>query len=321
MAEKIPTEELLKALRKLRDDLGKTPTKKDMTNQGKYGTNTYRRRFGSWTAALNEIDEEPVRRPYTTDELVAKLQDLADELGRTPTSHEVSEHTKHTHRVYQDRFGSWNGALEAAGLEINMRRNVDSTVECSNCGSTLERFPSIVEEQDHFFCDSSCMGEWESREYSGEGNPRYSKYEEECLQCGESVLRPHWIHKRSEKTFCSPQCRGKWVKESGHMRGENSPNWKGGTSYQYYGAEWRYIREEILERDGYECKYCGLTDAESQEQYDCSLHIHHRTPVRNYDSVEDAHDRDNLVTLCSRCHKMWDHLPVQFETPELRASN
>ena len=321
MPKKIPTDDLLEALRDLRDDLGKTPTKKDMTEHGEYGTNTYKRRFGSWTAALNEIGEEPKQRPYTDDELLEDLRELADELNKTPTAHELSEHTSHSHSLYQDRFGSWNNALEEAELEVNRRRNTNTTVECSNCGDTVETFPSLVEKQDHFFCDDSCMGEWESEEYSGEGNPRYSKYEKECFNCGELVLRAHWVHESSERTFCDQQCRGEWVKETGLMRGENSPHWKGGTSYRYYGAEWRYIRKEILDRDDYECQYCGLTDAESQEQYGCSLHVHHRTPVRNYDSVEDAHERDNLVTLCNRCHKTWDHLPVQFETPALRASD
>lgn len=321
MAKKIPTDDLLEALLELRNNLEKTPTKKDMTEHGEYGTNTYKRRFGSWTAALNEIGEEPKQRPYTDDELIQDLQNLADELNKTPTAQDLSEYSSHSHSVYQNRFGSWNKALDEAGLEVNQKWGVESKVECSNCGSTIERYPCVIEKQDHFFCDDSCMGEWESGEYSGEGNPRYSKYEKECLNCDESVLRPRWVHERSERTFCSQQCRGQWFKETGLMRGENAPNWKAGTSYQYYGAEWRCIRQDILERDGHKCQYCGLAESQSLEQHGCSLHVHHRTPIRNYDSVDDAHDKDNLITLCQKCHKLWEHLPVQFETPALRASN
>jgi hypothetical protein len=53
------------------------------------------------------------------------------------------------------------------------------------------------------------------------------------------------------------------------------------------------MRENILERDDHQCKYCevGLPVA--------TLEVHHIIPV----SKGGRHVPDNLVTLCERCHK------------------
>ncbi|WP_096393910.1 homing endonuclease associated repeat-containing protein [Halorubrum trapanicum] len=50
-----PTDaELLAELHRLRDELEKRPSMNDMTDHGAYGCSTYQRRFGSWSAALEE---------------------------------------------------------------------------------------------------------------------------------------------------------------------------------------------------------------------------------------------------------------------------
>lgn len=49
----IPKAELLDEIRRLADELGKRPTFREMTDQGNYGTETYIRRFGSWSEAVD----------------------------------------------------------------------------------------------------------------------------------------------------------------------------------------------------------------------------------------------------------------------------
>lgn len=51
------------------------------------------------------------------DELIEELQRLADELEKTPTRREMAEHGAYGTTTYESRFGSWNSALEQAGLE------------------------------------------------------------------------------------------------------------------------------------------------------------------------------------------------------------
>jgi hypothetical protein len=60
------------------------------------------------------------RKPQTRDYLIERLQALAARLGHTPTQQEVDADPYSPCRVtYAHRFGSWNAALEAAGLPLN----------------------------------------------------------------------------------------------------------------------------------------------------------------------------------------------------------
>ncbi|ELY68839.1 homing endonuclease associated repeat-containing protein [Natrinema versiforme] len=326
MPEKISEKDLLEELRRLADDLGRAPKSTEMTEDGAYSTTVYATRFGSWEGALNEIGrstDEYEKSPsfrYTDEELLDQLREVADEIGKPPTAVEFDDHSDSSRTTYQNRFGSWNAALQEAGLDINRTHGEKESVPCDHCGSPVERTQGQLERLDHVFCDGECMGKWESEQYSGEGNPRYVKYEKDCVNCGEPVLRAPWIHRASERTFCDSQCQGEWVRETGFMSGENSPLWKGGGGREY-GADWIYIRKDILERDDYQCLACGLTEDEHQEEFGTSLNVHHRNPVRNYEEPEDAHDPENLVTLCRSCHSTWERLPVQFEAPEQAASD
>jgi len=52
-----------------------------------------------------------------------------------------------------------------------------------------------------------------------------------------------------------------------------------------------------LERDDYQCRNCGcLVVSESS-------HLDHIKPVHQFASLEQAHTRDNVQILCTRCHK------------------
>lgn len=57
-------------------------------------------------------------------------------------------------------------------------------------------------------------------------------------------------------------------------------------------AEWGDIRESALERDKWDCQYCGIGEPIAD------LEVHHIKPVKN-----GGKDRlGNLTTLCNRCH-------------------
>lgn len=75
-----------------------------------------------------------------------------------------------------------------------------------------------------------------------------------------------------------------------------------------YGPEWDQYRKRTLERDGYCCRVCGCSD----EQSSMSLHVHHITPLREFErsggliNFESAHSLNNLVTLCAACHRRYE---------------
>jgi predicted transcriptional regulator len=56
---------------------------------------------------------------YTDEELLDHLQRLAEELGRTPTERKINEVEGPSARTYNRRFGGFQQAQQAAGLEPN----------------------------------------------------------------------------------------------------------------------------------------------------------------------------------------------------------
>lgn len=52
-------------------------------------------------------------------------------------------------------------------------------------------------------------------------------------------------------------------------------------------------RRAVLARDNYRCRRCGEQDKDK-------LHLHHVV----YRSQLGGHDEDNLVTICSECHRL-----------------
>lgn len=78
-------------------------------------------------------------------------------------------------------------------------------------------------------------------------------------------------------------------------RGEGNPNWKGGPKARHR-LQYREIKAQALERDGYHCARC-----QTREQ----LVVHHIIPEA--DRPDLLHDLENLETLCRACHARHHH--------------
>lgn len=105
-------EDLIERLQNLAHELNRIPKIKDPVNPS-YAV--YIRAFGTWNDALNAAGFNVSKRRRYDDkkELIVKLKEVADELGRTPQAKEISNPGPDTFiRV----FGSWNKALIAAGF-------------------------------------------------------------------------------------------------------------------------------------------------------------------------------------------------------------
>ncbi len=64
-----------------------------------------------------------------------------------------------------------------------------------------------------------------------------------------------------------------------------------------YGPDWPRIRLAVRTRDGFRCQVCGA--AEGGREHD----VHHKIPFKAYTSAIEANQLDNLITLCSSCHR------------------
>lgn len=176
-------------------------------------------------------------------------------------------------------------------------RNRKLKTKCTFCGKILFLAPYKIKRVKRNFCDRQCFGN------SKKGIPLSNKAKlriketwikkmssqqlQKCLMCGKKFHRKPFRVKRGEGKYCSRVCKDK------HMRGERSPSWLGGKSFEPYGLEFNNeLKKQIRKRDNHTCQECGYT----QEQLGYKLHPHHI----DYDKKNN--DPKNLISLCKSCH-------------------
>jgi DEAD/DEAH box helicase domain-containing protein len=64
-----------------------------------------------------------------------------------------------------------------------------------------------------------------------------------------------------------------------------------------YGPNWPMQRDLTRARDGFRCQICG------EPEGDKAHHVHHKIPFRMFESIEQANQLANLITLCNSCHR------------------
>ncbi|GGM52535.1 homing endonuclease associated repeat-containing protein [Haloarcula argentinensis] len=168
--------ELLAEIERLASMNGTVPRLQDMNESGKFSERPYWDEFGSWSEAIEaaDIDVPDTRgQTYTDGELLGDLQSVAGD-SQSVTQAEYRERGEYSTGTFEDRFGTWNAALRAAGLSVNRRSAVE--VECDQCGKTFER-PKCHLERDwttHTFCSETCHGNWREGRIVGPEHPQFN---------------------------------------------------------------------------------------------------------------------------------------------------
>lgn len=277
----VSDEQLIEDLRSFTDELGRVPTASDMDRKGPHSRMIYHGKWGSWKDILKRANlGEP--EPMEKSELVNHLIELSDELGETPGYHDMRKHGDYYPSIYEDRFGSWNKALEAAGLQINREGsgkwhkdgwNNEVKNGKKELISKLKKFSDklghapTAEEMDE-------LGPHHSQTYMN----RFSSWDSALQRAGMKVDRP----------------------------GMSRLVGKGDYSY---GSGWVDVRRKVVDRDCGVCRVCSDGG---------KINVHHIKPRRKFDDVSNSNTLDNLITLCPSCHKtfegMWEELdPDEFE--------
>lgn len=160
------------------------------------------------------------------------------------------------------------------------------TRDCSACGGDVTRSPSRMPEG-RVFCSKECMG----LAYE-------DKVETACSECGENIEVTPAKYESYENNFCNNKCMYAFQK------GENAPNWRGGSDKFTATPEGREWREQVFEEADYTCEDCGRTN--------CRLNAHHIEG--RSESPEKKADPDNGSCLCLPCHAR-----VHFEQGDMGA--
>lgn len=105
--------------------------------------------------------------------------------------------------------------------------------------------------------------------------------------------------------------------------GENSPNWKGGTSKidkscrtmpEYY--TWR---SKCFERDNWTCQTCHFKGYVTVHHINGFVKIIKENKVKSREDArkcKELWDTNNGVTLCEECHKLTDNYKGRAKTDE-----
>ena len=106
---------LIEDLRRVAKELKKnTLTHDEYATIGKFGTNTFLRRFGSWNKSLERAGLNIKNlQDVTNEELFENLEEIWMKLGRQPRYAEIEKPlSRYSLGTYEKRFGGWRKALE-----------------------------------------------------------------------------------------------------------------------------------------------------------------------------------------------------------------
>lgn len=337
----IPKEDLVSELQRLADDLGRTPSTRDMSEKGKYCSDVYERRIG-WNNALKEAGLKPnMGLNLGEDELISHLQDVAKKLGRTPRRNEIRHHGPVSSGPYRRFFDSWNDAVEQAGLEKNSRKNISEEEllsELNRLAEELDRSPKRRDMRE--------FGKYSGGVYW----KRFGSWNDALREAGldiiylEEVSRKELINEIQEvseelekvptksdlleRTKYSNHWYQKEFESLDEAFREAIPDRYGEKLLRHFrlshlpgGDNWEEQRQKAMERDGEKCVRCGISREKHKEQTGFDLHVHHRIPRKRFyndpdKDIEEANRLQNLITLCSSCHRILERLPVQPKPPE-----
>lgn len=190
-------EDILNSLQRLADELDHSPTAREIRKSDITPSKaTMQRRFDGVNAAKQEAGLETNKtlgasnEVYSDKELLNLLEDVAEELGRSPTAEDLSRHPDAPRSgTYSRRFGSFNEAKEEAGLETTPSadevtwsqsklrewfRSAKQGLSCAECSedhpATLQFDHVNPEEKEHSISDMIQDGHYDIEEVIEEMN-------------------------------------------------------------------------------------------------------------------------------------------------------
>ena len=117
------------------------------------------------------------RPPISEDELLDDLRSVADELGHSPSQDEYNRHGEYSHSTFSDRFGSWTGAQEQAGIE---QTTVGRRIPDEDLLNDIRRVASDIDADGIAHADYSARGEYSTPVIYN----RFDSFEDACDAAG-----------------------------------------------------------------------------------------------------------------------------------------
>ena len=130
MTNSVSRKQLLEDLLQFAEDIGRTPTKKELDEYGPHYAGLYQEEFGSWNSALEaaNLDLNHVHN-ISREQLMGDIERVSKILDKTPTLDEMDQFGEYSRLTYQRKLGSYVAALEELGLEPSLVQYNFSDVE------------------------------------------------------------------------------------------------------------------------------------------------------------------------------------------------
>jgi hypothetical protein len=162
----VPDDELITDLKRVADELHKSPTLDEYNELGAYHSTTLTRRFGSWFKVLEIAGLSKTRSPINIswEELFKNLEEVWIKLGRQPRYQEIQKPlSRYSAGTYENRFGTWRNALEEFVAYINkeeksasekaiQKLDMEHTTQHKTKRSINWRLRFVVMRRDNFKC-------------------------------------------------------------------------------------------------------------------------------------------------------------------------
>jgi hypothetical protein len=166
MRRRYTDDEILEELRAGARRLGRSPTMREFAQdpEARVHPQTVIEHFGTWNAAKRAAGLVP-RRFLTREELLAELQRLGKELGRTPKARDLTSRRRSvpSASLYAHTFGSLSNALREAGFDVplgeeKLERAIEQGVVLAR---TLGRLPKMADWAEARRANSELLSEWQ----------------------------------------------------------------------------------------------------------------------------------------------------------------
>jgi len=167
----------------------------------------------------------------------------------------------------------------ASRARIGLRNSKTRSI-CVICNKEFEHYGSRI------LCSRKCNRIYMSQMRIGDNNPIRKTHPQEiriCKECNkEFKFSRDGLHKNQDRFFCSKECFIKF------QTGKTKGSWGPAAYSNCYPLEFNQsLKFEIIERDEHSCILCNATK---------KLSVHHI----DYDKTNN--NKDNLITLCTKCH-------------------
>jgi hypothetical protein len=288
---------------------------------GQYSVSVIRRRFGGWREALNRASlgdryvgpaitegmKSQTGRAMTEDEILRRIRDIAEQLGKPRLSGaEIEANSEITQSQMYRRFGSVSAALRRAGVEqVGRGRRYTEDEIFENLLSVwthygraptvaeMDSLPSTVGKNAYLHR----YGGWRKalkafiERTNSEADHDPAQDSEQTLpvlaDSGDRLVRPAGDPDATERPQPISQIG---TSRRGKKRGEPR------TRPEDRRKPSLGLRSKVMERDQSRCQICGR--GPPTEDRDCRLHVDHIMPFAKGGKTTF----ENLRVLCSDCN-------------------